>query len=92
MCLFHDIHLKMLLIFLWHCFQVILSTFSNFHITEKSAINVNTSINIKGMFKDNVDFAKLDDSLNGTDYVYRNCENIPEENLFPSVKQIARNL
>jgi hypothetical protein len=44
------------------------------------------------MFKDNVDFAKLDDSLNGTDYVYRNCENIPEENLFPSVKQIARNL
>jgi hypothetical protein len=44
------------------------------------------------MFKNNVDFAKLDDSLNDTDYVYRNCENILEENLLPSVTLIARNL
>jgi hypothetical protein len=40
----------------------------------------------------NVDFVKLDDSLNDTAYVYGNCENILEENLLPSVKWIARNL
>ena len=40
----------------------------------------------------NIDFAKLVDSLNDTDYVYGNCENMLEENLLPSVKQIARNL
>jgi hypothetical protein len=50
------------------------------------------SLKPKGMFKDNVDFAKLDDSLNDTDYVYGNCENILEENLLPSVTLIARNL
>lgn len=44
------------------------------------------------MFKDNVDFAKLDDSLNDIDYIYGNCENILEENSLPRVKQIARNL
>jgi len=46
----------------------------------------------KGMFKDNDDFATLDDSLNDIDYVYGNCDNILEENLLPSVTLIARNL
>jgi hypothetical protein len=40
----------------------------------------------------NVDFAKLDYSLNDIDYVYGNCENILEENLLPGIKWIARNL
>jgi len=44
------------------------------------------------MFKDNVDFAKLDDSLNDVDYVYGNCDNILEEKSLPSVTLIARNL
>jgi len=44
------------------------------------------------MFKDNADFVKLDDSLNDTNYVYGNCENVLEENLLPSVTLIARNL
>lgn len=44
------------------------------------------------MFKDNDDFATLDDSLNDIDYVYGNCDNILEENLLPSVTLIARNL
>jgi hypothetical protein len=30
--------------------------------------------------------------LNDTNYVYRNCENVLEENLLPSVTLIARNL
>ena len=46
----------------------------------------------KRMFKDNVDFAKLDDSLNDIDYVYGNCDNILEEKSLPSVTLIARNL
>jgi hypothetical protein len=36
----------------------------------KSSINVNTCIKAKGMFKDNVDIGKLDDSFNDFDYVY----------------------
>jgi hypothetical protein len=34
----------------------------------------------------NVDLAKLDDSLNDIDYVYRNRENVLEENLLPRFK------
>jgi hypothetical protein len=51
----------------------------------KSSINVNTCIEAKGMFKDNVNIDKLGDSLNDFDYVYQNCDNILKGNLLPTV-------